>query len=97
MYPLSTSTLSISSNQFAKPLQKILMSGYFPAVYGPLTHMILPAKISYPISYWRRKSVSWDRWSLMWDAHISAIYTDETVVQSATIIPAFKTKTILGR
>jgi hypothetical protein len=41
-----------------------------------------------PFKLEQRKRVSWDGWALLWDAYISAIYTDEAVVQTATIIPA---------
>ncbi len=51
MYPLSASTLLCSSNQYAKPRWKFLMSVYLPAAYGPLTHTIFPARMSTPISY----------------------------------------------
>ena len=37
-----------------------------------------------------RKRVSRDSRSLLWDAHISAIYADEAVVQTATLFPAFE-------
>jgi hypothetical protein len=51
-YPSSASTLlSNSSNQWAKPLHFVLMSGYLPAGYGPLTHTIFPAGKSTPILY----------------------------------------------
>jgi hypothetical protein len=74
------------------------MSGYLPAAYGSLTHMLFPARISTPILYpdphfplnLNKKRVSWDVWTLLWDAYISAIYTDEAVVQTATIFPTFK-------
>ncbi len=51
MYPLSASYLLNSSNQWVKPLQRISMSGYLPAAYGPLTHTIFLARISTPILY----------------------------------------------
>jgi hypothetical protein len=75
------------------------MSVYLPAAYGPLTHTIFPATIStlisyrnphFPLNLNKEKRVSWDGWTLLWDAYISAIYTDEAIVQTAAIFPAFK-------
>ena len=45
---------------------------------------------AFPVKLEGRKRVSWDSRSLLRDAHISAIYTDEAVVQTATLFPAFE-------
>ncbi len=53
-------------------------------------HPNLVPQSAFPFKLEQRKRVSWDGWTLLWDAYISAIYTDEAVVQTATIFPAFK-------
>ena len=53
-------------------------------------HPNLIPQSTFPFKLEQRKRVSWDGWTLLWDAYISAIYTDEAVVQTATIFPAFK-------
>ncbi len=45
---------------------------------------------TFPFKLERRKRVAWDGWTLLQDAHISAIHTDEAVIQTATIFPAFE-------
>jgi hypothetical protein len=54
------------------------------------THPNLVPQSAFPFKLEERKRVSWDGWTLLWDGYISAIYTDEAVVQTATIFPAFK-------
>ncbi len=98
MYPLSASTHSCSSNQWAKPLQKNLISGTYQQHRVRLSHNISGKNIfpnlilqsTFPFKLEQRKRVAWDGWTLLRDAHISAIYTDEAVIQTATIFPAFK-------
>jgi hypothetical protein len=53
-------------------------------------HPNLVPQSAFPFKLEQRKRVSWDGWTLLWDVYISAIYTDEAVVQTATIFPAFK-------
>jgi hypothetical protein len=53
-------------------------------------HANLVPQSAFPFKLEQRKRVSWDGWTLLWDAYIIAIYTDEAVVQTATIFPAFK-------
>ena len=45
---------------------------------------------AFPFKLKGRKRVSRDSRSLLRDAHISAIYADEAVVQTATLFPAFE-------
>jgi hypothetical protein len=44
----------------------------------------------YPTKLEQRKMVSWDGWTLLQGMHISAVYTDKAVIQTATIFPAFE-------
>ncbi len=59
-------------------------------VFGKNIHPNLVPGSTYPTELEQRKRVSWDGWTLLRNAHISAIYTDEAVVQTATNFPAFK-------
>ncbi len=73
------------------------MMGYLPAAYGPLIHTIFLVRISTPILYHNPHfllNLNKEKGFLQLldpaaDAHISAIYTDEAVIQTATIFPAF--------
>jgi hypothetical protein len=74
------------------------MMGYLPAACGPVIHTIFLARISTPILYHNPHfplTLNKEKGFLQLlnpaaDAHISAIYTDEAVIQTATIFPAFK-------
>jgi hypothetical protein len=58
-------------------------------ICGKNIHPNLVLQSTFPTKLQQRKSVSWDGWTLLQDAHISAIYTDEAVIQTATIFPDF--------
>jgi hypothetical protein len=53
-------------------------------------HPNLILQFTLPFKLEQKKKGFWDGWTLLWDAYISFIYTDEAVVQTATIFPAFK-------
>jgi hypothetical protein len=59
-------------------------------IYGKNIHPNLIPQSTFPFKLEQRKRVAWDGWTLLRDAHISAIYTDEAVIQTATVFPAFK-------
>jgi hypothetical protein len=59
-------------------------------ISGKNIHPNLIPQSTFPFKLERRKRVSWDGWTLLWDAHISAIHTDEAVIQTATIFPTFE-------
>jgi hypothetical protein len=59
-------------------------------ISGKNIHPNLVPQSTFPSKLEQRKRVAWDGWTLLWDAHISAIYTDEAVIQTATIFPAFE-------
>jgi hypothetical protein len=59
-------------------------------ISGKNIHPNLVPQSTFPFKLEQRKRVAWDGWTLLRDAHISAIYTDEAVIQTATIFPAFK-------
>jgi hypothetical protein len=57
---------------------------------GKNIHPNLVPQSTVPLKLEQRKRVSWDGWTLLRDVHISAIYTDEAVIQTATIFPALQ-------
>jgi hypothetical protein len=59
-------------------------------ISGKIIHPNLVPQSAFPHKLEQRKRVAWDGWTLLRDAHVSAIYTDEAVIQTVTIIPAFK-------
>ena len=59
-------------------------------ISGNNIHPNLVPQSTFPFKLEQRKRVAWDGWTLLRDAHISAIYTDEAVIQTATIFPAFE-------
>jgi hypothetical protein len=59
-------------------------------ISGKNIHPNLVPQSTFPFKLEQRKMVAWDGWTLLQDVHISAIYTDEAVIQTATIFPAFK-------
>ncbi len=56
-------------------------------ISGNNIHPNLILQSTFPFKLNQRIRVAWDGWR---DAHISAIYTDEAVIQTATIFPAFE-------
>ena len=59
-------------------------------ISGKNINLNLIPQSKFPFKLELRKKVAWDGWTLLWDAHISVIYTDEAVIQTSTIFPAFK-------
>ncbi len=94
IYWLSTSTLSYSS--MTSHCQKFWCLDTYQQRINPHNipckniHPNLVPQSTFPFKLKWRKMVSCDGWTLLWDAYISAIYTDEAVFQTATIFPAFK-------
>jgi hypothetical protein len=59
-------------------------------ISGKNIHPNLVPQSTFTFKLVRRKLVSWDGWSLLRDAHVSAIHTNEAVIPTATIFPAFE-------
>jgi hypothetical protein len=59
-------------------------------IAGENIHPNLIPECTFPFKLEQRNRVSRDSRSLLRDAHISTMYADEAVVQTATIFPAFK-------
>jgi hypothetical protein len=59
-------------------------------ISGKNIHPNLIPQSTFPFKLKRRKRVSWDGWTLLWDAAVNAIHTDEAVIQTATVFPTFE-------